>query len=84
MHIQQFSLVYQRTSLTYKNVKVKYNKIDKVKPLNTNLKNHFDYYAVPMKSKSEAAINEEAWNTDYIMKQSNYRLLICQLKGVKN
>ena len=37
-----------------------------------------------MKSKSEMAINlEGAGTTDYIMKQSNYRLLICQLKGVK-
>ena len=34
--------------------------------------------------KSEMAINlEGAGTTDYIMKQSNYRLLICQLKGVK-
>tara|TARA_B100000242_G_scaffold281514_1_gene241850 strand:+ start:429 stop:1091 length:663 start_codon:yes stop_codon:yes gene_type:complete len=62
------------------------NKIDKESRanLNTNLKNHFDYYSVPMKAKSEMAINlEGAGTTDYIMKQSNYRLLICQLKGVK-
>ena len=54
------------------------------KNLNTNIKNHFDYYAVPMKTKTDMAINlEGAGTTDYIVKQSNYRLLICQLKGVK-
>mgnify|MGYP001201438002 FL=1 len=54
------------------------------KNLNTNLKKHFDYYAVPMKAKTDMAINlEGAGTTDYIVKQSNYRLLICQLKGVK-
>jgi hypothetical protein len=54
------------------------------KNLNINLKNHFDYYSVPMKSKSNMEINlEGAGTTDYIERQTNYRLLICQLKGVK-
>ena len=62
------------------------NNIDKESRnnLNVNLKNHFDYYSVPMKAKTEIAVNlEGAGTTDFIMKQGNYRLLICQLKGVK-
>tara|TARA_B100001027_G_scaffold208093_1_gene173109 strand:- start:775 stop:1437 length:663 start_codon:yes stop_codon:yes gene_type:complete len=52
--------------------------------LNKNLKTHFDYYAVPMKAKSTLEVNlEGAGTTDFITRQSNYRLLICQLKGVK-
>ena len=62
------------------------NNIDKEsrENLNINLKKHFDYYAVPMKVKSELNVNlEGAGTTDYIVKQNNYRLLVCQLKGVK-
>ena len=62
------------------------NNIDKESRdnLNTNLKKHFDYYAVPMKVKSELSVNlEGAGTTDYIVKQNSHRLLISQLKGVK-
>jgi hypothetical protein len=62
------------------------NSIDKESRnnLNNNLKSHFDYYSVPMKAKSHIEVNlEGAGTTDFITRQNNYRLLICQLKGVK-
>ena len=52
--------------------------------LNSNLKKHFDYYAVPMKVNSQMEVNlEGAGTTDYITRQNSFRLLVCQLKGVK-
>jgi hypothetical protein len=55
------------------------------KNLVENVKNHFSYYDIPFLYKSDVDILIESANTSSIIqKQTSYRLLICQLKGVSN
>lgn len=52
--------------------------------LEKNLKEHFDYYTLPLSVKNKFEINvEEQGSTNKITKSSNGRLLICQLIGLK-